>query len=105
MSTQSNIISQGGPLRSLGERCASSGDLFFGSPEAGSGLGVSGSIEVSTGFSRQADIVSINIKTGNASGESDYETQDSGSTFMNAGGSDKGNGGDVIITSGPTYST
>ena len=84
---------------------ASYGDLFLGSPEAGSGPGVSGSIEVSTGFFRQTDSGSISIKTGNAYGESNYETQDSGSIFMNAGGSDEGNGGDVIITSGPTYST
>lgn len=84
---------------------ASTGDLAIDTPDAGAGPGTSGSIKVTTGSSQQADSGSISIKTGAAHGVSGYDTQDSGGIIMEVGESDEGNGGQVVIAAGSTYST
>jgi hypothetical protein len=82
---------------------ASSGDMLIGTPEAGA-AGSSGSIKVSTGFSRKSDSGSITLETGSARYMSDYDTQDSGSISMKVGQSDEGNGGSVMISAGMSLS-
>jgi hypothetical protein len=95
----------------------SSGDLSIATPDAGkdgvnkyswlhkpTGSGVSGTIKVSTGTSRNADSGSISFNTGAARGKSIYDTQDAGNISAQAGESDEGNGGKIFIAAGATRS-
>lgn len=83
---------------------SSSGDMKMGTPDAGSEQGLSGSIKMTTGFSRKADSGSINIQTGDALEASSYDTQNSGNITMSIGSSEEGNGGSVMINAGSSYS-
>ena len=83
---------------------SSSGIIKIGSPSAGSKEGTSGSIKMTTGFSRKADSGSISIQTGDTIETSSYDTQNSGNITMSIGSSQEGNGGSVMINAGSSYS-